>query len=114
VPVTHVFAGLAVADYDRARPWYERLFGRPPDRVPHDAEAVWQLAEAALVYVVRDASRAGSGLLTLIVDDLDLQLAELAGRGLVADVEELPGVGRTAAIADPEGNRITFAQLEPQ
>ena len=31
----HVFAGIPVADYAAARPWYERLAGRAPDMVPH-------------------------------------------------------------------------------
>jgi hypothetical protein len=29
--MTHVFAGLAVSDYQSARGWYERLLGRPAD-----------------------------------------------------------------------------------
>lgn len=110
--ITHVFAGIAVADYGAAREWYERLLGRPPDIVPNDSEAVWQLAEAGLIYVVADAERAGKGVLTLIVDDLGDHLADLAERGLGADsMETLPGVGRKAIIADPEGNTIAFAEL---
>lgn len=42
--IIHVFAGLAAADHDRARAWYERLLGRPPDLVPNENEAAWQLA----------------------------------------------------------------------
>ena len=34
--ITLLFAGVPVADYDAARPWYERLFGRAPDMLPHD------------------------------------------------------------------------------
>jgi hypothetical protein len=32
--VTHVFAGVAVADYESAPTWYQRLTGRPPDVIP--------------------------------------------------------------------------------
>jgi hypothetical protein len=43
--ITHVFAGVAVADYDSAREWYERLLGCPPDMLPTHGEAVWRLVE---------------------------------------------------------------------
>jgi glyoxylase I family protein len=111
MPITEAFAGVAVADFDVAQPWYERLFGRPSDMVPHDREAVWQLTPGGWIYVVADPDRAGSGLLTLLVDDLDAQVAQLAARGLDAgDVETLAaGAMRRAVIADAEGNRITFA-----
>ncbi len=110
--VSHVFAGVPVADYEAALAWYERLMGRPPDGVPNDREAVWQLAESGLIYVVADAQRAGGALVTLIVPDLDAKLAELAERGLMPEaIEELPGAGRKAAITDPEGNTISLAEL---
>ena len=110
--VSQVFAGVAVADYEAALAWYERLMGRPPDGHPNDREAVWQLAETGLIYLVANAAQAGGALVTLIVSDLDAKLAELAGRGLVPEaIEELPGAGRRAAITDPEGNTISFAEL---
>lgn len=106
-----VFAGLAVADIEPARGWYERLFGRPADILPHDREAVWQLAEGGWVYVVEDADRVGKGLLTLLVDDLEAELSELAERGLEpGPIDIIPGAVRKAAIVDPDGNRITFGQ----
>ena len=63
----HVFAGIPVADYAAARPWYERLAGRAPDMVPHDHEAVWQLTDTGWLYIVEDAERAGRALVTLLV-----------------------------------------------
>ena len=73
--VTEVFAGIAVAEIDSAREWYERLIGRPAHMLPNDNEAAWQLAGHGWVYLVGDAQRAGNALLTLLVDDLDAQLA---------------------------------------
>jgi predicted enzyme related to lactoylglutathione lyase len=107
--ITHVFAGVPVADYDSARAWYERLMGRPPNMLPTEHEAVWQLAETSLIYVVRDADRAGKALLTIAVDDLEGHLAGLAERGIAPGaVESVAGVGRKAVITDPEGNMISF------
>jgi predicted enzyme related to lactoylglutathione lyase len=109
---THVFCGIAVRDFTAARDWYEQLFGRPPDMLPHDAEAVWNLAEGGLVYVVRDATRAGGGLVTLMVPDLEQALAGIAERGLEAGPVEVMGSGaRKATMTDPDGNRVSFAQV---
>ena len=66
------------------------------------------------MYLVADAERAGGGLLTLFVDDLDEQLAQLESRGIKpAEIETIPGAARKATIVDPEGNSIAFAQLAP-
>lgn len=109
--IDHVFAGVPVADYAAARAWWERLVGRPPDLIPNDNEAAWQLTETGWIYVVGDAGRAGQALLTILVDDLDTHVAELAERGLATEaIDTVPGVVRTAEITDPDGNRITFGQ----
>ena len=109
--ITELFSGLAVSDRDASVAWYERLFGRPPDFFPNDDEAVWQLAGSGWAYVVRDPARVGKGLLTLLVDDLEAHVAELAGRDLAPGaIETIPGVVRTSEIADPDGNTIKFAE----
>ncbi|MDP9344437.1 MAG: VOC family protein [Actinomycetota bacterium] len=109
--VDAVFTGLAVADFPAARLFYEQLFGRAPDMLPTDGEAAWQVCGPAWVYVVEDAERAGRGLLTILVDDLDAQVAALAERGVTAGpVQRTPGVVARTRVTDPEGNAITFGQ----
>ncbi len=109
---TYVFAGVPVADHEAALEWYERLLGRPPDRIPTDGDAVWQLSETGSIYVVRDPPRAGGALVTLIVDDLDAWIADVAGRGIAAgEIDTAPGAVRRAAVTDPDGNRITVAEV---
>lgn len=104
-----LFAGVPVSDIAVARSFYERLFGRPPDLVPHEREVAWQLAEGGWVYVVEDPGRAGGSLLSLIVEDLDAEVAPVEERGLVA--ERLPGGPPfKAEVVDPDGNRVTFGQ----
>lgn len=105
------FAGVAVADYPSALAWYERLMGRSPDFNPHESEAVWQVIENGWIYVVADPNRAGKALLTLMVDNLDRQVAELTERGItVGAIETQPGLFRRAEVIDPEGNKISFGQ----
>lgn len=109
--IEHAFTGVPVSDLDQALAWYERLLGRPPDGVPNEHEAVWQLAEAAALYVIRDAHRAGNALVTLIVDDLDERLSALQESGLEPASSETMGAGRKATIVDPDGNAVAFAEL---
>jgi len=106
-----LFGGIPVSDYRLAREWYEVFFGREPDLLPHDTEAAWQLTDGGWVYVVADPTRAGGGLLTILVDDLDERLAALAGRGIEAGPVETFGSGaRKAVVTDPDGNAIGLGQ----
>ena len=108
----YLFAGIPVSDFAAALAWYERLLGGPPSFFPHDTEAVWQLAEHRLVYVVQRPERAGHALLTLIVDDLDERVAGIARRGLEpAGRETYPDGVRKITYADPEGNEIGFGEV---
>lgn len=110
-----LFAGLAVAELEGALAWYERFFGRPPDVVPNEREVMWQVSSAGWVYVVADEGRAGRSLMTLMVEDLDEQLAALEARGIVAGpVETAPGLFRKTVLEDPAGNMIQLGQGSPR
>ena len=104
----HLFAGVRVRDFQAARPWYERLLGEPTF-FPHDTEAVWTLAPDRSVYVVEHADGAGSCVVTVIVDDLEAQVAAIAARGLEPDVHEMYSNGvRKTIYRDPDGNELGF------
>ncbi len=108
----YLFAGIPVSDYPGALAWYEKLLGAPPSFFPHDTEAVWELAEGRLVYVVQRPEHAGHAMHTIIVDDLDAVVADAAGRGLAPASQETYGDGvRKTTYADPEGNEIGFGQV---
>jgi hypothetical protein len=111
--VNQIFAGAAVADYDVALAWYGRLMGRPPDLIPHEHEAVWQVTDTGWIYIVADPDRAGRALLTLMVDDLEAHVDGIARRGIVTGEIDwvVPGSARSVWITDPEGNRIQLAQV---
>ena len=109
--VTHVFLGIPVVDRATAIDWYARLSGHPPDMLPNEREAAWQLAGAGWLYVLVDPPRAGSSLNTLLVDDLDGFLAGLAERRIEAGPVETIGDGvRQAIVTDPDGNQLKIAQ----
>jgi len=104
-----LFAGIPVADYAAALPWYERFFGGKPSFLPNETEAVWEAAEHRYVYIVQDPGRAGSALVLLFVDDLDVRAAGIAGRGIgpARREEHAAGVIKVT-YRDPDGNEISL------
>ena len=109
--INHVFAGIAVADYDSALAWYKRFFGRSPDVIVTENESMWQVADTGWIYVVGDSSRVDKGLLTILVDDLEGYVAELGERGPAPGaIDTVPGLYRKAVITDPEGNMISLGE----
>jgi catechol 2,3-dioxygenase-like lactoylglutathione lyase family enzyme len=109
VAVTHTFAGLAVASYAAAYDWYSRLLGRPADMFPHDREAVWRTPSGS-IYLVEDPERAGGGIVTLALDDLDAHEKRLRDGGLTF-TEQAEGVApRRLVVRDVDGNKLTFFQ----
>jgi glyoxylase I family protein len=110
VAITRTFAGLPVADYTAAYDCYARLLGRPGDMFPHDREAVWRLTPSCSIYVVQDPERAGRGLVTLALDDLDAHERRLREVGL-AFAEQVDGSApRRLVVTDVDGNTLTFFQ----
>ena len=104
-----LFAGIPVNDYSAALPWYQRLFGSPPTFVASDTEAVWELADHRWVFIVQRPEHAGHAIPTILVDDLDALVAEIADRGLEPTKRETYADGmRKATYCDPDGNEIGF------
>ena len=108
VNITYTFAGLPVADYRTAYDWYVRLLGRAADMFPHDTEAVWRLTASGAVYVVQDPERAGSGLLTVALDDLDGYERHLREAGLAYEEQAAGHAPRRLLVRDPDGNTLAF------
>jgi catechol 2,3-dioxygenase-like lactoylglutathione lyase family enzyme len=109
-----LFAGLPVRDYERAVAWYERLLGSAPSFLPNDVEAVWEIAEHRYVFVEVRPDHAGHAMHTVIVDDLEARVGQIAGRGIEPDEQETYSNGVQKVIyRDPDGNEIGFGGLPP-
>ncbi|MCW2491784.1 MAG: hypothetical protein JWN47_1148 [Frankiales bacterium] len=107
-----LFAGMRVRDFEAARAWYSKLFGRPADVVVTNDEVMWRFADAAWLYVIGDEQRAGACLVTLCVSDLDRALTDISARGITSGpVEVIGDAGRKAVITDPDGNSVSFVEL---
>jgi catechol 2,3-dioxygenase-like lactoylglutathione lyase family enzyme len=104
-----LFAGLPVSDYQRALAWYERLLGSEPAFFPNATEAVWELAEHRYLYIEELPERAGHGLHTVFVDDLDERVESISARGIEPASRETYGNGvRKVIYRDADGNEIGF------
>jgi predicted enzyme related to lactoylglutathione lyase len=107
-----LFAGVAVADFSAAVEWYGRLFGRDPDVLVHDHEVMWHVADAAWLYVVEDAGRAGKALVTVSVTDLAEAVDALAARGITGSpVEAVGDSAHRVRLTDPEGNSVAVIHV---
>lgn len=98
---TDVFAGLPVDDFETARAWYRLFVGRAPDVIPKPDEAVWRLAGTGWIYVVADGARAGSAIVTLLVDDLTITLGQS-----LAEHEPTRGRELTRCCREPPRTRV--------
>ncbi|TQN41284.1 hypothetical protein FHU33_0647 [Blastococcus colisei] len=104
-----LFAGVAVADFERSLAWYERLIGEGPAFVPNDVEAVWELAENRYLFIEVRPEHAGHAVHTVFVDDLDARIEAIAGRGIEPAERETYSNGvRKVTYRDPDGNEIGF------
>ncbi|MBV7696104.1 VOC family protein [Streptomyces sp. TRM70350] len=111
VAINTVYAVMPVADFEAARTWYERLWGRPADRDPMEGLAEWEVIRGGAIQLLREPHRAGAAMVTLAVDDVAAEVRLAADRGLdLGVVQDTPGGFRVAAVTDPAGNVITFAQ----
>lgn len=108
----NLFAGIAVSDFDASLTWYRKLLGAEPTFFPHETEAVWQLDEGRLVYIVQRPEHAGHALQTLIVEDLDTVLSRTAERGVEPAKQETYANGvRKITYLDPDGSEIAFGEV---
>jgi predicted enzyme related to lactoylglutathione lyase len=70
---------------------------------------VWELAPHRFVYVVQRPEHAGHALHTVLVDDLDARISQIADRGLEPDTRETYDNGvRKVIFRDPDGNEFGF------
>lgn len=106
---THVLAGLAVSDIDRATAWYADLLGRPADSVPMPSCHEWKLGTDVTLQVAQNAHvAAGQGQLTLSVTDLDAAVAATSAE--FDEISEVSDFVRYSTTRDPDGNAVTLVE----
>jgi catechol 2,3-dioxygenase-like lactoylglutathione lyase family enzyme len=108
--ITHLYAGVPVADLDASIDWYARFFERSPDFRAGD-EVLWEVAEHATLFIEPNLEAAGTGRITFSVTGLDELLERLTDHDIGHEPVETYANGvRHAKVPDPDGNAIAFAE----
>lgn len=108
----NLFSGFAIRDLTVSTAWFDKLLGAAPSFYPNDIEAVWQLAENRFVYVIVRPEDAGHAVHTIVVDDYEERLVQIAERGLTpTEVEDYGNGVRKAIFHDPDGNEFGIGGL---
>ena len=102
----YTFVGVIVADRENAIDWYGRFMGRPPDMLPNDREAAWQLTPTSSIYILVDPTMASRGVATIIVENLEAQIDRLRQSAISAgEPEVIEGAGRKSVGSNSTATR---------
>jgi catechol 2,3-dioxygenase-like lactoylglutathione lyase family enzyme len=124
--ILSVFAALPVHDLDAAVAWYARVLGRgdaDARPAPHIAEFYLSADRdpgAGTLQLHVDPARAGGGLVTLNVADLEPIRSALDEVGIGLPTQTLPidapGIASVTVgtVTDPDGNSITVVEPTPR
>jgi len=111
--IENVLASVAVRDLQAVIPWYQKLLDKPPTR-PMPEVAEWGFVRGGSLQVYQLPERAGTGSFTLVVSDLEEQIAHLDRLRIDTSNRTAGDRVKTVMITDPDGNHIAFAQpLDP-
>ena len=108
--IVNALAGNAVKDIDAAVVWYEQILG--PASRPMDEVAEWQLPNGGCLQVFEDGIRAGLSSVTLVVEDLDREIAGLESKGIRIDEKSRSDLVDVAIVQDHDGNQVVFAHAK--
>jgi len=109
MPVSTIFAHVSCSDMTTSSDWYQRLFGKAPQRRPHPKLLEWQFTDSAEVQLHEQQEHAGHTNLTLGVLPIEPERRRLVDAGLQpGPIEETEGYF-TMRLRDPDGNEILFA-----
>ena len=120
-----VEAAIAVSDLDRARGFYEGGLGLVPGEEEAGQSVRYPCGGGTRIFVyLSDHAGTSSGTLAgWFVDDLDETMSELAGRGVVFEQYDQPGIKtdergvfdagrfRAAWVTDPDGNTLAITEI---
>ncbi len=106
-----IFAHVSCADLKVSRPWYEKLFGKPPTREPMPGLLEWQFSDTAEVQLFEDTQHAGHSTLTLRVLPLEPGQRPVQAGLNPSPIHEAKDFF-TLRLHDPDQNLIVLASAE--
>lgn len=110
--ISHLLAGIRVADLEVAVDWYTRFFGRAPDMNPAPGYFIWDVSEHGTVFLEEDAERAGASRVSFVVPQLDEALEPLTSAGIEHEpIETYSNRIRSVVVHDPDGNTLALVEF---
>ncbi|QHE52677.1 VOC family protein [Pontibacillus sp. HMF3514] len=100
-----------VTDITNGQAWYEGLFQRKPDFIPHEGFAEWEIIPGCWLQVAEGTPTPGNGPLRLGVTDIEAERNRMVNEYGAEPFEvhsrkEVPV--KWGTFSDPWGNRIGF------
>ena len=118
-----IMAVLPAKDIDRAKAFYRDKLGIEPSESMEEGTVMYTCGQGTrfLLYQTDNAGTAKNTQMGWETDDLEWEMAELRGRGLVFEDYDFPGLktengvatadwGKAAWFLDSEGNIVNIAQ----
>ncbi|QAS54554.1 ornithine monooxygenase [Halobacillus litoralis] len=109
---TGVTFQIRISDYEGIL-WYEKLFDRKPDFIPHEDFVEWEITRDAWLQVAVGEPITGNGPLRLGVEDINSERKRLMNvlNLQIEEVKSREGVPAAwCTFEDPYGNRIGLYQ----
>ena len=109
-----VMAVIPVHDLGKARTFYEKMLGlTPSDEGRSGGEAIYSLGGTKLMVYETRAELGGATKATLVVPDLDKEMADLRNHGIRFEELDLPNLKTiNGVIEDAHGKAAWFKDLE--
>lgn len=109
--VANVFVSIGVADHTAGCAWWSTVLGRRPDRRPMPSCCEWDLTDTVLLQVLDNPRQGAVDIVSLKLDDLDVEIARLHREGLSIDhPEKVPGFDTLgiATLTDPDCSTLNL------
>jgi hypothetical protein len=107
-----IFANISCSNLEESLPWYEKLFGKPPTRLPMPGLAEWHHSDSAELQLHENKANAGRSTLTLGVLPMETEHRRLADAGLNPGPIEQADDFFIARLRDPDGNLVVLASAK--
>ncbi|CAN7532476.1 glyoxalase/bleomycin resistance/dioxygenase family protein [Rhizobium sp. LjRoot30] len=108
--LTAIYAQLNCSDLGASTAWFSTLFARQPDARPMQGLAEWHHGREAGFQLYENPQQAGSGTLTLLVDDIRSEQERLGAGGVKTAEIETADYTTIMRLNDPDGNLVVLAQ----
>jgi len=104
-----IFAHVSCSDLQTSLAWYQKLFGRPPDRSPMPGLVEWRFTESAEVQLFEDKTHAGHSTLTVGVLPMEPERERLVKADLRPGPIEAADHFFIMRLRDPDQNLVVLA-----